>query len=140
MKQAITVNVGRETSKEEIEEISSSFAPFFEVNIEKNIIRLSDDMLPLVIDFGLAAIAGGLLYDGLKGSLNALYKKIQTKRLKRNSIIKLRIKDKSYIITDKNIFLKSRSTEVTFKTIDQLIKYIESTNSDSSNKQIKRTR
>ena len=134
MKPDLHLNIGRETSDEEMQEILSAFSPYFEVKCEKNIVRLSADWLPLIIDFSVAAVGGGLLYDALKGSLVALREKFKTNKLSRNLAATIRIKNETYVVTDEKIFLQSIDVELSFNSVEEFIEYIESQSNETSNK------
>lgn len=134
MKPDLQINIGRETSDEEIQEILSAFSPYFEVKCEKNIVRLSADWLPLIIDFSVAAVGGGLLYDALKGSLVSLREKFKAKKLSRSPAATIRINKKTYVVTEEKIFLQSIDVELSFNNVEEFIQYIESQSSETSNK------
>ena len=98
MKPYLQLNLGRETTENEVEEILSAFSPHFEVTYEKNYIRLSEDWIPLVINFTVAAVGGGIIYDALKGALNLLREKFVSKKLARSPAAIIRIKNETYIV------------------------------------------
>jgi len=134
MKPDLQINIGRETSDEETQEILSAFSPYFEVKCEKNIVRLSADWLPLIIDFSVAAVGGGLLYDALKGSLVSLREKFKAKKLSRSPAATIRINKNTYVITEEKIFLQSIDVELSFNSVEEFIQYIESQSNETSNK------
>lgn len=124
MKPELTLNLGRETSEEEIEEIVSAFSPYFQVAYEKKIVRLSADWLPLIIDFSIAAVGGGMFYDALKGALIALREKFKNKKLNRNPAATIRIKDETYVVTEDKIFLRSIDVVLSFNGVEEFIEHI----------------
>ncbi len=124
-KPSIKLNLGRETSDDEVAEIVEAFSPYFEVSYERKIVRLSVDWLPLVIDFAVSAVGGGLLYDGLKGALNALRKKFKTKKLEREPAAVIRVKKDTFVFTEEKIFLRSINVELNFETVEEFVEYLE---------------
>lgn len=123
-KPSIELNLGRETSDEEVAEIIEAFSPYFEVSYERNIVRLSADWLPLAIDFTVAAVGGGLLYDALKGALSALREKFRTKKLEREPAAVIRIKKQTFVVTEEKIFLQSIDVELSFQSVEEFIEHI----------------
>lgn len=123
-KPSIELNLGRETSDEEVAEIVEAFSPYFEVSYERNIVRLSADWLPLVIDFAIVAVGGGLLYDALKGALKALQEKFRTKKLEREPAAVVRIKKKTFVVTEEKIFLQSIDVELSFQSVEEFVEHI----------------
>jgi len=134
MKPELILNIGRETTDEEIQEILAAFSPYFDVTCKKNIVRHSADLLPLIIDFAVAAVGGGILYDALKGSLVALREKFKTHKLSRSPAAIIRIKNETYVLTEDKIFLQSIDVELNFNNVEEFIKHIESMNNETSNK------
>lgn len=125
MKPQLTLNLGRETTDDEIEEILSAFSPYLKIEVNKSIVRLSADWLPLIIDFTIAAAGGGLLYDGLKGALITLQEKFKQKKLERKPTATIHVKNETYILTDEKIFLQSIDIELSFNTIEEFVEYIQ---------------
>ena len=134
MKPKITLNIGRESTDKEIDEILSAFSPYYEVEINKSIIRLSEDWLPLIIEFTIAAVGGGLIYDGLKEALKSLQNKFKLKKLDRSPAVSIRFKSRTYILSDEEIKLQSIDIDLSFKTVDEFIKYVETKSNETSNK------
>ena len=132
MKPELTLNIGRETSDEEVREILSTFSPYFEVSYERNIVRLSTDWLPLIIDFTIAAVGGGILYDALKGALVALREKFKNQKLTRNPAATIHVRNETYILTEDKIFLQSIDIELSFNSVKELIEHIESISKKTS--------
>lgn len=123
-KPRVKLSLGRETSDNEVVEIIEAFSPYFEVSCERNIVRLSGDWLPLVINFTVAAVGGGLFYDALKGALNALREKFRTRKLDREPAAVIHFKKSIFIVTEEKIYLKSNDVELSFKTIGDFVEYI----------------
>ena len=123
-KPSIELSLGRETSDKEVAEIIEAFSPYFEVSYERNRVRLSADWPPLVIDFTVAAVGGGLLYDALKGALSALRDKFRTKKLEREPAAVIRIKKQTFVVTEENIFLQSTDVELSFQSVEEFIEHI----------------
>jgi hypothetical protein len=124
MKPNLSLNLGRETSDKEVEEILDSFSPFFEVKYERNLVRLSADLLPLIIDFAVSAIGGGLLYDSLKGALISIQEKFRSKKLGRSPAVQIRVKNKTYIISEDKITFQSIDIELSFKSVEEFLNYL----------------
>lgn len=120
------LNLGAETTENEVEEIISSFHAPIIIDYQKKIYRLSADLLPLIVSFSLGAIASGAFYDALKISLISLVKKFNDKELRRDSIIKINRKTKTYIISKEKIFIQAKDEEITFESIDELLDEIKS--------------
>jgi hypothetical protein len=123
-KPAIELNLGRETSDDEVAEIVEAFSPYFEVSYERSIVRLSADWLPLIIDFTVAAVGGGLLYDTLKGALTLLQEKFRTKKLERKPAAVVRVKKDTFVATEEKIFLQSVDVELNFETVEEFVEYL----------------
>lgn len=117
----LILNLGVETTDKEIDEILESFPSSITVDYEKNIFRLSADLLPLIISFSLGAIASGVFYDALKISLISLVKKFNDENLRSNSVIKINKKNRVYIISKEKIFMQTIEEEVSFQSIDDLL-------------------
>ena len=124
-KYKLTLNVGRETTDKEVNEILSAFLPYYEVEINKSIVRLSADWLPLIIDFTVSAVIGGLAYDGLKNSLVLLQNKFKQKKLERNPAASIRVRNKTYILTEEKIFLQNIDIELSFDSVEKFIEYLQ---------------
>lgn len=128
MKPNLTLNTGAESTDVEINEILSVFSPYYEVTVKKSIARFSADLLPFIINFSIAAVVGGVVYDGLKLSLIALQEKFRQKKIERSPAASIRYKDSTYILTESEIKLRSIDVEISFKTVDEFIDFIEKSN------------
>lgn len=123
-KPSIELDLGRETSDDEVKEIIEAFSPYFEVSYKRNIFRLSADWLPLVINFTVAAVGGGLLYDALKGALNALREKFRTKKLERKPAAVVRVKKNTFVVTEEKIFLQSIDVKLSFESVEEFVEHL----------------
>ncbi|MFA5913187.1 MAG: hypothetical protein WC830_06465 [Burkholderiales bacterium] len=133
MKPDIQLNLGRETSDEEVDEIVSAFSPYFEISYQRNILRLSADWLPLIIDFAVAAVGGGILYDALKGALITLREKFRAKKLARNPAAVVRVRNETYVVTAEKLFLQSIDVELHFNSVEEFVAYLRAKDKETSN-------
>ena len=125
-KPTIELNLGRETSEHELEEILEAFSPYFDVSYKRNIVRLSADLLPLIIDFTVGAIGSGVTYDALKGALIALQQKFQTTVRERNPAARVHVKRNTFIVSDSRISLQSVDAKLNFSSVEEFIEYLKS--------------
>jgi hypothetical protein len=128
MKPSLHLDLGRETSDKEIDEIILAFSPYFEVSYDRRIVRLSDDWLPVIVNFTVTAIAGGVLFESLKRALNALGSKWQANRMKREIVVVMRITNETYVVTAERIFRKGIDIDLHFDSVEELVEYLEREN------------
>lgn len=126
MKHNILISVGFETTKAEMEAIESVFSTDFVVEIQPNIKRLSADSLPLIIEFTIAAIASGVLYDGIKSALIILKEKLSNGFSERASVAKIKYKKEIYIFSSERIVKQSIEKEISFSSVEDFISHLES--------------
>lgn len=124
MKPDIVLELGKETSGSELEEICRAFETDFNVTHRTEIIRLSDDVIPLLILFTVSSVASGLYWDAIKAALGKLFVAYKSGKLPRKPSVVLRHKTHQYVITKDRIFEKSREEEVEFYSLDAFIEYM----------------
>lgn len=121
----MTLTVGRESSVDEIDAVDEAFLPYGIV-VRPNIFRASTE-LPMTIMIGLGTgVFGNALYDILKAAFNA----VKDKRMKRRiTYAIIQQEEYEYGIKKDNFFIRKRSTYVAveFKSLDEMIEYLEKT-------------
>lgn len=123
------INTEKGISDTELNALKDSFQEL-SPEIHSNTLRLSEDMLPFIIEFSISAIVGGVLWDLVKSSIQSLLEK-EGKEIKRKITIRATYKYTSIIITknDITIFKKENISTV---TLEEAIKIID--NEDSQKK------
>lgn len=121
MKPKLVIRAGRESSDDEINEVTSAFFDGFDVSCEKNIVRMSVVDLSFLIEFSVAAIGGGMYYDSLKLALMKLIDLFNSGKLKRNPKANIGFQSEKWQLDGKKIVLLNSDEKLEFVKIDDFI-------------------
>jgi len=116
----LILSTGTETSEDEISAIKEAFSDGFVLSIDKNVVRLSEDLLPLLVSFTISIVSGVLsktVYDLLKA---AIMKLLHDPRVERDIVVEITHKQKGIIVTRGYIGIQSQSEEIRYRSIDDL--------------------
>lgn len=120
----IVINTAKEISPEEKQILKNIFREeSLEVKINASFMRFSEvEILPLVIELSVVAfkgVLGSAAYDILK----RIVKKIASNRtIKRPKEIILKKQEKTFIVTQKGFYLRSKKENIAFRDIDEFFK------------------
>lgn len=123
----IIINTAKEILPEEKQILKNIFREeSLEIKINTSFMRFSEvEILPLVIELSVIAfevVLGGIAYDTLK----RIVKKILSNRgIKRNKEIIIKKREKTFIVTSKGFYLRSKKENSVFRNIDEFFKKME---------------
>ncbi|XOB40574.1 MAG: hypothetical protein ACKKMR_01000 [Candidatus Nealsonbacteria bacterium] len=123
----IIINTAKEISAEEKQILKNIFREeSLEIGINASFMRFSGvEILPLVIELSVTAIKvvlGGVAYDTLKRIVKKI---LSNRRIKRNKEIIIKKREKTFVVTSKGFYLRSKKENSVFRNIDEFFEKME---------------
>ena len=124
MESKLTLDFGRDATESEIEVVKAAFEPHFRVEDRAEIIRLSDEILPLIILFTVSAVADGLYWDAIKASIGAVFNAYRSGQIEREPIFKVRTQTREWVISPERVVERTTEEEARINSLDEYIDYM----------------
>ena len=118
----LTISIGKESTESEIAELLKEFNGI-DVLLDSGRIRLHEPVLPMLIEFSINAIVGGLLWDAVKTATQRIREK-EGVSIKRTILQKLIYKNRTITITKDSIQIIGIKT-IKVTSIDEAISKID---------------
>lgn len=116
------ITVDREASEAEKQLVEEAFSPYFEVEVDNQIVRLSHGPLDLLVDIAIGVISNAS-YDGLKNAAQNLLRRDKPRDAA--VVVRLLKRGEQLVLTNKYVALRKRGGDTEFPSIDALFVYLQ---------------
>lgn len=124
MESKLTLDFGRDATESEIEAVKAAFEPHFRVEDRAEVIRLSHEILPLIILFTVSAVADGLYWDSIKAAIGAVFNAYRSGQIKRKPVFKIRSQTREWVISPDKVVESTTEEEAKINSLDEYIDYM----------------